>query len=870
MEESGVVRRLVIPNGRCRMSEQQRPLLLFPKPSLSEREKRTPGRPHIHLPAAQRQGERLAPKFGALQSAFNMRRVQLQTTAPTDDPELVVVFETVGSVEGFLSAVKRTPGLEWLLESDEVDLEPDADFFDIDGHEKPLTGRVFLLGSNQQALTEVINLWSRFQADPQVRLEHGLGSWKYVFKHLRDVRFWGMQDRIGQDIREFWESRLLLDLESIRFEIEAWCYESPEKNARTEEELGQLVADQGGRVLSTSHIQDIAYHGILVEMPSDAVRRILSDEQSALVQSERVMFFRPRGQALALPEDADIRLPEVVGSTRTTSGQPVMALLDGLPLQNHPLLLGRLTVDDPDGWESAYTVRDRIHGTAMASLIIHGELDGSRVPLGVPIYTRPIMRPDLSDAGTPRQESTPDDVLLIDLVHRAVRRIFDGESDSPPSAPTVKIINLSIGDSLRPFVNELSPWARLLDWLSFKYQVLFIVSAGNMSAELTLATPRDTLASMAPQERQLLALSALVAESVDRRLLTPAESINALSVGAVHADSASFIQAPDRYDLFLDRGVSPYSCIGHGFRRAVKPDIVMPGGRALHRERHTSVPDVTQLQIINSSAAPGHRVATPPDASGQNTKYVRGTSNATALASRGAVQAHSVIEALRTGSPTSLAERFDSVMLKALLVHGAEWGDLENQIIGARPEITDRRERQSLITRFIGYGLADIDRAINCTEQRATLIGSGELRDGEALEFRAPLPPSLNANMVKRRLTITLAWMTPVNPRHAKYRTARLWIKPPHENLRVSRMNADWQHVQRGTVQHEILEGDDAIAFADGEELVFKVNCSADAGKLLASVPFAICVTLEVGEGLELPIYQEIQERVSTRINVLG
>ncbi len=852
------------------MNERQRPLLLFPQPSSSEREKRTPGWPQVHLPPAQRQGERLAPKFGALQSAFNARRVQLQANFPTDDPELVVVFETVGSVDNFLGAVKRTPGLEWLLESDEADLEPDDDFFDTRERERSLMGRVFLLGSNQQALADVISLWNRYQADPQVKLEHGLGTWKDVFKHLRDVRFWGMQDRIGQDIRDYWEIRLSLGEDTIRFEVEAWCYSSPDKNRLTAEELGRLVTEQGGRVLSTALIQDIAYHGFLVEMPADSVRWILSDNPPALVHCERVMLFRPRGQALPQPEGDDLRLPGVEGSTRTTSGQPVIASLDGLPLQNHPLLSGRLTVDDPDGWESEYSVRDRVHGTSMASLIIYGELDGPKVPLGKPIYTRPIMRPDSADTRTPREESTPDDVLLIDLVHRAVKRMFDGEGDSPAAAPTVKVINLSVGDLLRPFDSELSPWARLLDWLASKYQVLFVVSAGNMPAQLTLATPRETLSGMTPEVRHRLALSALVAESLGRRLLTPAESINAITVGAVHADSARFVQAQDRYDLFPERGISPYSCIGHGFRRAVKPDIVMPGGRALHRERHTNVPDVTQVQIINGSAAPGHRVAAPPDGGGQNTKYARGTSNATALATRGAAHAYSVIDALRTGDPARLSERFDAALLKALLVHGAEWGDLENQIVAARPEITGWRERQSLVTRFIGYGLSDIDRAITCTEQRATLIGVGELRDGHALEFRAPLPPSLNAQVIKRRLTITLAWMSPVNPRHAKYRAARLWIKPPHENLHVSRMNCDWQHVQRGTVQHEVFEGDDAIAFADGDALVFKVNCAEDGGKLLAAVPFALCVTLEVGEGVELPIYQEIQERVSTRVGILG
>lgn len=852
------------------MNEQQKPLLLFPRPTSSEREKRQPSYPQVHLPPAQRQSDRLGPKFGALQSGFNARRIQLQATAPADDPELVVVFETVGAVDKFLGAVKRTPGLEWLLESDEVGVEPDDDFFDLREHEKPLMGRLFLLGSNQQALNEVISLWDLYRADPQVKLERGLGVWKEIFKHLRDVRFWGMQDRIGQDIRQYWEERLALGEESIRFEIETWCYSSPDKNNLTATELGQLVVEQDGRVLNSAFIQDIAYHGFLVEMPADGVRRLLSNAPPALLQSERVMFFRPRGQALAPADDSEERLPAVDGPAQAVSGLPVVALLDGLPLQNHPLLAGRLTVDDPDGWEAAYAARDRVHGTAMASLILYGELDGPRVPLGKPIYSRPIMRPDPADPRTPRGESTPNDMLLIDLIHRAVRRMFEGEGTAPPAAPTVKVINLSVGDFFRPFDQGLSPWARLLDWLSSKYQVLFVVSAGNRSAELTLASPRGTLPGMSVQERNRLALASLMSDSVGRRLLAPAESINAVTVGAVHADNASYVQVGDRYDLFPARGISPYSCIGFGFRRAVKPDIVMPGGRALHRERLPGIQEATQLNIINGSAAPGHLVAAPPDAGGQNTKYTRGTSNATALATRGAAQAHSIIEVLRAGNPASLPERFDAVLLKAMLTHGAEWGDLENQIHGARPDLTEWREKQNLVTRFIGYGLADIDRAITCTEQRATLVGVGELKANEALEFKVPLPPSLSAKVLKRRLTITLAWLTPVTPRHAKYRSARLWIKPPHENFSVSRQNCDWQHVQRGTVQHEIFEGENAIAFVDGDALIFKVNCAEDGGKLLATVPFALCVTLEVGEGVNLPIYQEIQERVGVRVGVQG
>ena len=207
-------------------------------------------------------------------------------------------------------------------------------------------------------------------------------------------------------------------------------------------------------------------------------------------------------------------------------------------------------------------------------------------------------------------------------------------------------------------------------------------------------------------------------------------------------------------------------------------------------------------------------------------------------------------------------------MLKALLAHGADWGDLEHQILAARLDITDRRKHQDFIARFVGYGLADIDRALTCTEQRATLIGVGELKDGEALEFRAPMPPCLSAQTIKRRLTITLAWLTPVNVRHSKYRSARLWINPPSEEFGVSRVNYQWQHVQRGTLQHEILEGENALAFIDGNEAVFKVNCSEDGGKLPDPVPFALCVSLEVAEGIELPIYQQIRDRVSVRVGV--
>jgi hypothetical protein len=851
------------------MNEQQRPLLLFPQPTASEREKRPPGRARLHLPSAQRQIERIGPKFGALQDAFNAKRIQLQATVPNDEPEMVVVFETVGRIEDFVKAVRKISGMEWLLDADEDDIEHDDDFYDEQNRDKPLTGRIYLLGSNQQALNQVVSLWNRHQENPRVQLERGLAAWKNVFKHLRDVRFWGAQDRIRPDARQYLQERLQDGDTTIRFEVEAWCYSSVAKNESAKAELTQLVGELGGRILQSALLENIVYHGFLVELPAQCVRSLLSDAPPALVLSERVMFFRPRGQALSTPSEDETRLAGITTPAQMPSGQPVVALLDGLPLQNHPLLAGRLSIDDPDGWDAGYPAAERNHGTAMASLLLHGELDAPGTPLARPVYARPIMRPDASDTfHNPRRETTPNDTLLIDLVHRAVRRMFESEGGSPAAAPAVKAINLSVGDAAQSFDGALSPWARLLDWLAARYQVLFVVSAGNVPAQLALPVPRSTLVTLTTEQCQQLALPALFAGSTNRSLLAPAESINAITVGAVHADSSILTQTAGRFDLFPAQGVSPYSAIGHGFKRAIKPDILLPGGRVLYRESFgASNAALTNLDIIHAAAAPGHRVAAP-EVGGQDTKYARGTSNATALATRGAAQAHAVVEALREGHPQQLSDRFDAALLKALLVHGVGWNTLENQILNARPEVTDWRQKQRLVTRFIGYGLADMERAITCTEQRATLIGVGELQDGHALEFRVPLPPSLNAQVVQRRLTLTLAYMSPVNPRSARYRAARLWVNPPAGDFNVSRMSYDWRQVTRGTVQHEVLEGEAALAFTDGAELAFKVNCAEDAGKITAPVPFALCVTLEVGEEVNLPIYQEIRERVTPRVGV--
>lgn len=848
------------------------PLLLFPKPtSVKRSDLPSVNPPRPEFPNPQRQWERLGPKFEVLLRTFDAGRLQANRQAQGEDPDLVLVLETIGAVDDFISAAETIPGLEWLFGGIAEDLQPDDDFFYANEPDKQLAGKIFLLSTTRRALEEIISLWKAYQKDQRAALGPNLGAWRAVFPLIKDLRFWGPADRLGPDTRALWRDRMATGAATIRFEIEAWCYKSPDRNGAAEREVRHLVEDAGGSVVSSALIPEISYHGFLVELPTVGMAALLSDTPPGLILNDRIMFLRPRGQAIvaeAGEETGATASPEVAAPEVDAS--PIVAVLDGLPVANHKRLAGHLVIDDPADWAPAYPVAERKHATSVASLIVWGELTADSKALPHRLYVRPIMRPEGAAGTSPRAECTPDDVLLVDLVHSAVRRIFIGEGEgAPAAAPTIKIINLSLGDALRPFDGSaISAWARLLDWLAYEHKVLFVVSAGNNNDELTLPVPRETLSRLPRDEQSQIATQSLLSVDFHRRLFAPAESVNALTVGALHSDAGLNAAIPGRHVLFSDGGLAPYSCIGPGFRRAIKPDVLFPGGRVRYSERMLGPEESTRVQgLWTSPAAPGLAAACPPDAAGNDLQHVRGTSYAAALATRAAARAHEVIESLRQDDPELLPAKFDAVLLKALLVHGAEWGSVSTQLAAGVPGL-DQHRRKRLAARYAGYGAANMERVLTCTEQRATLIGVGELKNGKAVEFRVPIPFCLHAVPRGRRLTITLAWLTPVNARHSRYRVARLWIDPPMERLGLRRQNADHRQVRSGTVQHEVLEGSLAMPLLDGDELVFTVNCLKDASRIWEPVQFALCATLEVAEDLALPIYEELRAGIQAATQV--
>lgn len=144
------------------------PLLFFPEPIPLQRNAGSQFvPPSVHYPSNDRQRERLSPLFETLRKSFESQRAEIQNTPVGIDPEQVLVFETIGNVESFVTAIRNTEGLEWMGEIELDDIHPSDDFHYSreELEEKNLQGRLFLTMTNQRAMAEMLSLWEQYSTE---------------------------------------------------------------------------------------------------------------------------------------------------------------------------------------------------------------------------------------------------------------------------------------------------------------------------------------------------------------------------------------------------------------------------------------------------------------------------------------------------------------------------------------------------------------------------------------------------------------------------------------------------------------------------------------------------------------------------------
>jgi hypothetical protein len=842
------------------------PFLALGPPRIAKGKGRPFPQPKLIRPSAGRQGDRVGPRFAELQLAFNAERIRREATGGTEvDPELVLVFDLVGTVNDLRKAIDKVEGLEFLAEHLEDDREPDDDFYyEEKGRRttKPVSHSINVVVSNAKAAGQLVALWGkRHEATWNKGDTRGFTPLKTLFSQLVDLRRWGTQDRVRESgLLDSWREDIAVvgpQGGPVEVELELWYRNELSARQAAESRVRSIVEAARGSIVSRCEIPEIRYHAMLASIPRHLAEQALAQgaESIELLTAEQVMFASPH-EPMSFGSDVDAAEMTAPAPSPPASGRPRVALLDGLPLANHDLLAGRLIVDDPDDLGSDYPAGARHHGTAMASLIIHGDLSSANQPMARPLYVRPILMPD--SAG---REGVQRGVLLTDLLHRAIRRIVEGEAGHEAAAPSVRVVNLSIGVPARALVRRISPAGRLLDWLSVKYNLLFIVSAGNhpVSLEMDAAQLGDDDASRA------VALAYYVESSRTHGILPPGDAMNALTVGAIHADEATDLVLPGTVMDITKRGFPAlYSATGPGVGRSVKPDILYNGGRQVFiRPPLPPGGEHAQVRLANSAArGPGNLVAAPLTTGGTTgQRFLYGTSNAAALVTREADHLFDVLESLAStdGYPYPDAQ-YHPVLVRALLVHSATWGSLPRDL---EPFLSgDARKSKADLAHLLGYGVLDPDRAGSSAGHRAVLVGCGRLFQDDEAVFDVPLPPSLGSKAEWHQFTFTLATQALTVGGLNRYRVAKAYFDIPTERFTGGkRRNADFNAAKRGSCQHEVVAGRRAIPIHEGDTMPLHIHCRKDAKDLSAteSIMFGLVVSVESAAETSTTVFAEIQ-----------
>lgn len=834
--------------------------LLFFRPSeqrsIVNPQRRGPSLPHV--PSFGTQNQRVPQMFRELSRVVANRGIRVQADVQGIDSEFVLVFEIAGTIDNFNKAVVRA-GLEW-LSCEDSEGTPDEDFYSLNSRgertDSPVNQKLYLTMSNTQALNNLRGLWEQYVNSPDHKLPRGFGAFANLFSQLRNVRKWDRQDRFSTGVLNAWREILELNPDIIKFEIELWYRNTEEKRVASENRVRQIVEDCEGRIIRIVRYDMIQYHAMVVEVPANVVRDMMDANDTSLLDEEQVMWFRATGQTSITSEVSESTEEDSFDNNTFPQSTPLVALLDGLPIANHQYLRGRLIIDDPDDFESDYIAKKREHGSAMASLIVWGDLNaGMTEPLSSPLVVRPIMKSNGTENDN-QKESIPSDELLVDLLHRSVLRLM-----SEPQTRTVKIINLSIGCFDRPFFFAMSPESKMLDYLSNQFNVLFVVSTGNTGGWLNPTCTAAEYERANPEERAAWTYSYIWNNLPDYRILSPSESINALSIGSLHYDISGVQGNNYQMNPLPDNLPATYSRFGGGKNRSLKPDAILQGGKVFYRSNiFGSQPAEIHLPDKNPRGI-GHKAVSASTPT--STITLSGTSNSTALASRLCAQ---LLENLHRH--IAVPSDYDAVAAKCLFIHSCDWGNLGKELqIKYVPQSGKEKEK---VARWIGYGYPIIERSLFCEDNRVTLVGYGSISQNNYVEFRFPLPNCLQAQHLEKKLTITLAWMSPIDVNTKKYRLANLEFKSNCDDVGLvqsTRQEADNNISRRGTVQHEVFKGSSASAYGDGTDLVIKVLCKKE-DKLSVPIKYVLMATLEVAPETGLPIYQEVAARLQNPVGI--
>ena len=798
-------------------------------------------------------------------------------------PERALVFVTAVPINNFASAARRV-NLEVLSEFElgkEYVLPDDL----ISQGQDQVNPTLYATMPTLDAFHIILRLWHRYQGGNEA--EHGYAPWWHLFNLLGDLRAWGPEDRLTAQNGLELKNRLPFDDdEEVPVELEYWPTGSENLREQWRQDTEARIKKMGGRIIDRSSIHEESFHyeALLVGLAARFVREMINKPSAlgGVATLDGIQFVLPQTIAQSLPSRSSPMDVDIHNLDRFEKDGTFRALLlDGTPIAGHPALDGGIAIEDVHDLVERSVVPVRRHATEMASLILRGDLVSDGQPLA---DSRVLAVPVLID----REENSmsPNDRLFIDLVHMALRRVFEGDT---PLAPDVFVVNFSIGVYHSHFAGRISSLVRLLDWWSYKVGVLFVVSAGNISGDLEI---RDMTSSdfenFSISDRQSLVRTAQSRQRHERTLLSPSEALNVFTIGAASLDSdpSATGVTPGTVEICQPGEILPAISTGTGLGpfRCIKPDLIATGGR--HEIKLLPRGHALGLYVVQETPQTGLAVARSIKGKHEYSRS-RGTSCATALVTRFLVGAAAALTEEDGPYGGEELSRIDLALLtRALAVNGAIWPETAETFYRAEcTRLGGRRHQQAAeeVVRHFGYGFLNPELMSEAPLHGATLVGLGSIQKDRGVIFDMPLPPFLSGDTIGRSMLVTLAWFSPVEPTRARYRLAALEAiaadgsmqedgeKDDEWGLGMKSAPPNKYLISRGTIwsQRLVHKRKKVTKFVDDATLPIRVQCRDASGGGLnrdEEIRFAMVVTLQLEEAVRYDIHEQIRDRLLIRI----
>lgn len=367
-------------------------------------------------------------------------------------------------------------------------------------------------------------------------------------------------------------------------------------------------------------------------------------------------------------------------------GEASVCILDTGINHGHPLLSPAVDEDVVLTYDDAVGVSDRDnHGTKLAGLALYEDLKRSLAsddPIEVTHAIESVKIFDMS------RQSDPD--LYGDIIKQAIDRAFVAK----PKRNRIFCSGVT-ADSFEVTDGLPTSWSSALDEAIShaddpeSEHELVLVSGGNIFPDMLNGT-------VYPEANE------------NRSVRSPGQSWNALTVGAYSENV--LIEEDDilatGYEPVAKLGdLCPFSTTSLQWRHSIapiKPEIVCPGGNAIEKDGDYS--DCQDLSLLSTGA----------DIASRPLDTVNATSAAVAKAAYMAAE-------LENAYPDLWPET-----IRGLLVHSARWSqsmiDMYSPKGSAEDTVTKGRRR---LLRACGYGIPDLNRAIECKENSVNLIIQG-------------------------------------------------------------------------------------------------------------------------------------------------